>query len=235
MRIISVRRGLPSDHSSTSYEFLAVDKPLDRDARDEVASLSSRASPTKHRVSFVYHADGYDIPGGWEPLLGHYYDVMWTESYDWWTLGISFNAPEKQREAISQYEFYGTDDLGVTVSTPGERVVIGIQCRLDSGYLVDDRDDYGYGEYDGYDEDEEDEEDDEYEEPVGGDGLLEFLVEVREQLMVGDYRPLYAVWEVYGREDDEDDEDESEAPPVPPDMDSAGGTADRLRDMLATP
>jgi len=43
----SVRKGFTSDHSSTSYEFLAVDHPLSRGARNKVASLSSRANPTR--------------------------------------------------------------------------------------------------------------------------------------------------------------------------------------------
>lgn len=82
MKIISVKKGFTSDHSSTSYEFLAVDKVLSKKERQAVASLSSRANPTSREVSFVYHADGYDIPGGWESLMEKYYDVMYSESYD---------------------------------------------------------------------------------------------------------------------------------------------------------
>ena len=64
MKIIAVHRGFASDHSSTSYEFLALDKPLGQKARRGVSALSSRATPTQRRVSFIYHAEGYDIPGG---------------------------------------------------------------------------------------------------------------------------------------------------------------------------
>ena len=69
MRIISIRKGFASDHSSTSYEFLAVDKPLGKKEKDAVGALSGRASPTSRRVSFSYHVDGYDIPGGWRVLM----------------------------------------------------------------------------------------------------------------------------------------------------------------------
>lgn len=58
MKIIAVHRGFACDHSSTSYEFLAVDKPLDEKARRAVSSLSRRANPTRRRVSFIYHAEG---------------------------------------------------------------------------------------------------------------------------------------------------------------------------------
>jgi len=111
MKILSVRRGFLADHSSTSYEFLAVDKPLGAKAQAAVSRLSSRASPTARRVSFIYHAEGYDIPGGWEPLLLKYYDVMYSESYDWWTLAVAFNTREKALVAkLSRYEFDGIDD-----------------------------------------------------------------------------------------------------------------------------
>ena len=45
-------------------------------------------------VSFIYHADGYDIPGGWEKEK--YYDVMYSESHDWWTQVIVFNTSKGQ-------------------------------------------------------------------------------------------------------------------------------------------
>ncbi|PIV52650.1 MAG: hypothetical protein COS17_08155, partial [Elusimicrobia bacterium CG02_land_8_20_14_3_00_37_13] len=85
MRILSIRKGFQADHSSTSYEFFAIDKPLTRSERENVAKLSSRARPTKRRVSFIYHGDWNDLPGGWEQLMEKYYDVMYSESYDWWT------------------------------------------------------------------------------------------------------------------------------------------------------
>jgi hypothetical protein len=66
MKILSERHGFASDHSSTSYEFLAVDKPLGKKERSDVSKLSNRANPTSRRANFIYHVDGYDIPGGWE-------------------------------------------------------------------------------------------------------------------------------------------------------------------------
>jgi len=124
MRIISIRKGFTSDHSSTSYEFLAVDYPLKKDERLNVASLSSRANPTRRRVSFIYHVDGYDIPGGWEPLMRDYYDVMYSESYDWWILALAFEAsPEKQKK-LMEYEFNGIEDLGVSIDAYDNRVVV---------------------------------------------------------------------------------------------------------------
>ena len=224
MRILSVRRGFASDHSSTSYEFLAVDRPLSREAREAVSALSSRAQPTKRRVSFIYHADGYDIPGGWGPLLQGHYDVMYSESYDWWTLGFAFNAPEAQQQQIAEYELVGTDDMGVYVETADERVIVSILCQLDIGGMAE----FGSRRRRRYwDEDEDEEEND-----VDGlceDEFLNFLGQMRRQLMDGDYRALYAVWEAYGW-----DEDAESAPPEPPERPTGDHLVERLRDLLTT-
>ncbi|WP_206809056.1 hypothetical protein [Paradesulfitobacterium ferrireducens] len=212
MKIISVKKGFTSDHSSTSYEFLAVDKALGKKERQAVASLSSRANPTAREVSFIYHADGYDIPGGWEALMEKYYDVMYSESYDWWTLAMAFNCSQEQVSELMDYELDGGEDCGIEVLKRGGRAIVVINCRLDASYFngpYADYDDYGYYQ-----------EDDEEDEETGGsftsdDGLLNLLVQLREQLMQGDYRSLYAVWEKYGFvfEDDEENED---MPPIPP-------------------
>jgi hypothetical protein len=194
MRIISIKRGFTSDHSSTSYEFLAVDKALRKKEKAEVASLSRRAAPTSRRVSFTYHVDGYDIPGGWENLMEKYYDVMYCEDYDWWTFALAFNTTKEQLGKLYKYEFRGEDDLGVDIKSIGNRAVIVIHCRVDAAYIGD-----SYDEYKDYYEDEEDETDEEDSVNfVAEDELLNLLVQVRQQLVDGDFRALYAVWEKYG-------------------------------------
>lgn len=228
MKILSARRGFTSDHSSTSYEFVAVDKPLDKDARSKVSSLSSRANPTKRKVSFVYNAEGYDIPGGWKALMRNYYDVMYSESYDWWTFAIAFDAPQDQQEEISKYEFEGADDLGVRVITNDSRVVVSIHCMLDSGEL------FGLMGYRGEEESEDEEEETDETGYQPDDSLLNLLTQIRKQLIDGDYRALYAVWEEYGCEDGEDDE-EFEKPPVPPEKSTGMHVVEQLRSMLTTP
>lgn len=70
---------------STSYLFYAIDKPLTWSQQAAVAQLSRRAFPTERRVDFLYHVDGYDIPGGYEKLMALYYDVMVRQDYEQWT------------------------------------------------------------------------------------------------------------------------------------------------------
>lgn len=224
MKIISIRNGFTADHSSTSYEFLAIDRPLDAQARAEVAKLSRRATPTERQVSFIYNADGYDIPGGWESLMSQYYDVMVSESYDWWTFAIAFNAPPEQREAVAQYAFRGTDDLGVDITTVDDRVIISILAYLDPEALYELSSTPGRRRRGGGD-------------PM--EALPQLLSDIRQQLIAGDYRALYAVWEEYGYEEEAVENDEEwEAEPVPPEPPTREGGQDiveRLRGLLATP
>ncbi len=191
MKIISIRRGFTPDHSSTSYEFLAVDKALGKKEKAEVASLSRRARPTSRRVSFSYNVEGYDIPGGWEKLMQQYYDVMYSESYDWWTFALAFDTTEEQIEELHKYEFFGKDDLGVKVEDNGKRAIIIINCRVDAAYL------------EGLDDEYENEEDTESKGEKGviiasDNPLLNLLIQMRQQIINKDYRVLYAVWQKYG-------------------------------------
>lgn len=228
MRIISIRSGFATDHSSTSYEFLAVDKPLDREARTRVKALSRRVQPTRRTARFVYNVEGYDIPGGWEPLMRDHYDVMYSESYDWWTLAMAFDRPKEQQEEILKYAFHGVDDMGVQVSAHDSRVIVSIHCRLDPGTAADFLEDV-------YEEDWIDEEEDDT--TYGPDSpLFRLLADIRKQLMAGDYRALYAVWEQYGCEvEEEEDEEESEAPPVPPERQTGAKVVEQLVELLDSP
>ncbi|NPV80515.1 MAG: hypothetical protein HPY52_09605 [Firmicutes bacterium] len=257
MKIISVRKGFTADHSSTSYEFLAIDRPLDPQARSAVASLSRRARPTSRRVSFVYNVDGYDIPGGWEALMEKYYDVMYMESYGWWLLAMAFNASPGQRQALKEYAFDGVEDLGVEILTRGNRVIVAIHCQLEEGFAPDE----GWEAYDEDPDEEEEEgngedgdEDEDHGESVARNKaeqvvvvetdnyLLNLLGQIRRQLMAGDYRALYAVWEKYRYYDDEEGESEDEAegekeegPPVPPEKETGKQVISALRDLLVVP
>jgi len=212
MKILSIRRGFQADHSSTSYEFLALEKPLSRSEREKVARLSSRARPSRRRVSFVYHGEWSDLPGGWEPLMEKYYDVMYSESYDWWTLAMAFDADQKTIKKIERYEFRGTDDLGIFINSKGKRVIVTIYCRLSFEFYANNNSDYDYYE--------DDEEEDEFEEAIESeDSLLNLLAQNREYLKNGDYRLLYGVWQEYGFESEEEEEFESKIPLEPPKMD----------------
>ena len=228
MKILSVRRGFLADHSSTSYEFLAIDRPLDEKARAGVAALSSRADPTARRVAFVYHADGYDIPGGWLDLMFTHYDVMYSESYDWWTLAVAFDTDDDDLVAeLERHVFLGTDDLGVSVDRRKGRVVVTISCRISTDVQ------FGMWGESRYDDDEDDEDDEETgDDPLVAidDPLLDLLSRVRSSLMLGQFQPLYAVWETYGY--DEEDANPDDAPPRPEGTKESHAVAEELSSIL---
>ena len=203
MKIISERKGFQADHSSTSYEFLAIDRKLGKGEKAKVSKLSSRANPTSSRVSFSYNGDYSDLPGGWEPLMAKYYDVMYSESYDWWTLAIAFHADKEVTEKIKGYAFNGVDDLGVNVKEEGGRLTVSINCHLDTSSIFTS----SRGRYSEYD-DEDDDEDDGEDETSCRDPLLKLLASNREYLEKGDCRLLYGIWLEYG-----DQEDDDSAPP----------------------
>lgn len=198
MKIISERKGFQADHSSTSYEFLAIDRKLGKQEKEAVSNLSSRANPTSNRISFIYNGEYSDLPGGWEPLMAKYYDAMYSESYDWWTLAIAFPADKKTAEKIKSYAFTGIEDLGVSVEEEIGRVTIRIDCRLDASSLYA----RSHGRYSEYDD--EDDEDDGVKTISCRDPLLKLLAVNREYLKKGDCRLLYGIWLEYGDQDDDE-------------------------------
>lgn len=229
MKILSIRSGFLADHSSTSYEFLAVDKPLKATARTAVRSLSSRVRPTARKARFVYNGEWSDLPGGWEPLMARYYDVMYSESYDWWTLAIAFDTTRKDLVAkLLQYEFRGVEDLGIDINYKNKRLVLTIHCRLDPEYLcyyTPDGDDMWFEE--------------EYDDEEGAafavdDRLLDLIVRIRDRLKKGDCQTLYAVYDTYGRDEDDENEDEPEdAPPRPRKTKAGVAVAEEFGRLLA--
>lgn len=237
MKIISVRQGFVSDHSSTSYEFLALDRPLDKVAKAAVSSLSSRANPTRRRVSFIYHADGYDIPGGWLPLMRDYYDVMYSESYDWWLLALAFPLSSQKQAEIAKYDFESGDNLGISIEFNDDRAIVSIYCRLRpfGPYYFEEADD----SYEDEDEDEDEEEvdaDDALQDEIiaeVNDPLLKLLAKIRLQLMEGDYRGLYEVWNIYGAPECDDDGDWPR-PPIPEEKSTGRRVIAEFAGMLDT-
>jgi hypothetical protein len=176
MKFLSIRRGFQADHSSTSYEFLAIDKKLTAHDKAAVSKLSSRVRPTDTRAHFFYNGEWSDLPGGWEPLMEKYYDVMAHESYDWWTLAMAFPCDKEQLRELKKCDFAGTDDQGVAIDWKEDRAVVAIHCRLSQ--------DCGYGDAD--------------EDGDGENSILDLLKKNRTFLIAGDYRLLRGVRGKYG-------------------------------------
>jgi hypothetical protein len=196
---------------------------LSDEEKKKVAKLSSRARPTGKRVSFVYNGEWNDLPGGWKPLMENHYDVMYSESYDWWTLAMAFYAENDLFAKLKTHEFSGVDELGVTVEGKNNRVVVSISCRLDA-----DPDYFGREKRVIH---EEEEGNPKRRGNSSGDLFLDLLAENRKYLQAGDCRLLYGTWETYG--DEEDIDEENGVPPKPQEMDKLPKAVKNLLDMLA--
>ena len=191
MKIISVRKGFTADHSSTSYEFLAIDEPLNQEEIKEVSSLSSRTRPDDRAASFFYKGDFNNLPGGWWPLIEKYYDIMYSESYDWWVFAIAFSEsdPDKQKE-IARYAFNGLEDLGVNINIIKDRIIVSFYCVLEYGpayAILSNNDSYGYKNNKT-----------DLKDYLNEDPLLQLLADIRKQLIEGDYRVFDIFWLEYG-------------------------------------
>ena len=97
MRILRVRRGFQADHSSSSYLFYAVDAPVSTEGRAVACRYSSRAEVHDRTVRYQKWGDSDLNSQAYEALLGSHYDVMVSESYDWWTLMIALPRTPRTR------------------------------------------------------------------------------------------------------------------------------------------
>lgn len=196
MRVLRVRQGFQADHSSSSYLFYAVDKPVSKKGQQVAHRFSSRADVDDQSVRYQKWGESNLSGNAYKELLTEHFDVMASESYDWWTLMI---AVPKNPQTIALLEPYkdarGYEDLGVDVEDYGPRLVVSVYCMFDYGGPVFE-----------YDED-------------SLDSLVERLVKIRSELLGGNDAFLRAVAEYYGADEVDEDDDETEesilAPPAP--------------------
>jgi hypothetical protein len=175
MRILSIRQGFDADHSSSTYEFFALDR-LTPEQRAAVQKLTGE-SPRRH-LSFHYWGDWSDIPYEWkDKLLTLGYDILVSESYDWWAVYLSLPHDPVLLEHLVQYEC-DYDGNGFGVRVVGERMILGFGMQLD------------YGEV--YDMSGED--------PF--EGLADLFEMVRDELLAGDLSAAWAMYQTYGGYED---------------------------------
>lgn len=171
MRILSLRRSFEADHSSSTYEFFAFDR-LTQEQRAAVQELTGE-SPRRH-LSFHYWGDWSHIPSEWpDKLLTLGYDVMVSESYDWWAVHLSLPHDPALLQRLSPYECESNGN-GFEVRQVGERMLLYFGMQLDYGQAYEE-----FGE-------------DVFE------GLAELFETVRGELLAGDLSAAWAMYETYG-------------------------------------
>jgi hypothetical protein len=179
MRILSIRRNFEADHSSSSYEFFALDK-LTLDQREAVRALTGESA--RRHLRFHYRGDWSDIPSDWpDKLLIIGYDIMVSESYDWWGVHLALPYAPSLADRLRQYEC-DSDGNGFSLKVTGERMILYFGIQLDYGAA-----------YDAFGED-----------PF--EGLADLFEKVRDELLAGDVSAVWAMVEIYGRYEDSEPE-----------------------------
>jgi len=170
------------------YEFQAIDRPLTPEEQEAVARLSSRVDPHPRRAVFTYSWS--DFRGDAAEILTKYYDAMLYMA-SWGNVRLMFRFPKAlvNPDRMRQYRVKTLEypSDAVGVSTVGEYAVLDIQFNDEEG-----------GGW------------------IEGEGWLDSLISLRDDLLRGDDRLLYLAWlggvalDPYGGVDED-----APVPPVP--------------------
>lgn len=170
MQILSQRRGFDADHSSSTYEFFALN-PLTPEQRAAVKELTGEAA--RRHLSFHYMGDWNDIPSEWpDKLLTLGYDILVSESYDWWSVYLSL---PHNPALLAHLELYQceSDGNGFDTRVEGKQMVLYFGMQLDYGAMYD----------------------------MSGEdpfkGLMSLFETVREELLAGDLSAVWAMYQTY--------------------------------------
>ncbi|MEM7657498.1 MAG: hypothetical protein AAF399_15295 [Bacteroidota bacterium] len=178
------------------YDFCTVDRPLTPEQRAEIDTYSSRSSPSSHRATFVYNYGDFQYEA-LEVLLEHF--DMALELNGWGTRRLMIKLPLEAVEVATMKRY----NLGSSVFI--RQVYMGTR---DAWAFLD----LHWAEEEQYDW-------------VEGEGVLDQLLPLRNQLLQGDYRVLFLAWlhmaagnAEMSEEEAYDEEEEMEIiePPIPP-------------------
>ncbi len=145
------------------YEFRAMDCPLTKEQREEVASFSSRAKVTSHQAIFPYLYQGFR--GDEEELMETHFDMMLCMS-NWGTRRVMFRLPSSLININQVESFSVSEEIGCWLSKDKQYTILDLN--------FENEDEYGY--------------------EIEEEGLLNKLIDLREELINGDFRLLYLAW-----------------------------------------
>jgi len=131
MLILRRRIGFQADHSSSSYLFYAAERPVSAVGQKIAHRYSSRAEVSDRFARYQKWGDSELSDIAYKALLSKHYDVMVSESYDWWAFMIAVPKIPALKAALAKFrDARGGDDLGVDIENYGSRIGISIYCRL---------------------------------------------------------------------------------------------------------
>lgn len=121
MRMLSSRQQFIADHSSTNYLFFAA-KPLSKETRAYINTLSSHVDVGTRKAELQYHGDYADLGDARRKKFLEHYDVEVRESYDWWTLSIMLDADKMK--AIKFKDYQVESEASLTFEKQGKRICL---------------------------------------------------------------------------------------------------------------
>ena len=182
MKIMSCCTGYATDHSSSTYEFYSLDR-LTKEQKEAVERLTGQR-PRGRNIGFHYWGDFQDIPSDWiEQLLSDPYDIMVSESYDWWSTKMSLPYDEDLLTKLGRYECE-YDGCGFWVQRMDDKMLPSFGYQLDYGAAHD---------------------------ALGSNpfrGLAHLFEKIRDEILAGDFSALRVIHERYGGYADELEEEE---------------------------
>lgn len=111
------------------YEFCSISKPLTREARDEMASLSSRANIGTHNVSYLYNYG--DFRGNSNKLLLKHCDVFfYISNFGTIRLTFKYNIAQIDMNEIQKYCIEDTIDC----EQYGQDILLDITIQNEDGF-----------------------------------------------------------------------------------------------------
>jgi hypothetical protein len=173
------------------YEFVAVDGPISNEGLRYARSCSSRAEVSRFRWQNVYHFG--DFHGKEETLLKHYDAHFYIANWGTVRLGLAIPAASLPREAVKPYLGGGEryEDT-LTLKEVGDRCIVWWERNEEGGW--------GWTE---------------------GEGVLDELIGIREEILRGDHRALFLGWLADFKPEEWTDSRDNEVlmPPIPGGLD----------------
>jgi len=173
------------------YEFAAVDGPISDEGLRYARDCSSRAEVSRIRWQNTYNFG--DFHGSVETLLRYYDAHFYIANWGTVRLALAFPPGAMAREAIQPYLRGGERyEETLTFKEVGRRPVVWWERNEEGGWFES-----------------------------GGDGLMDELIGIREELMCGDYRALFLGWLAdFDPDEWRDPKDDTVlVPPIPPGLD----------------
>ena len=147
------------------YDFYSIDRPLSQEELNKVANLSSRVNPTPRRATFEYNYSDFRYDE--EQVLNEFFDMMLYMA-NWGTFRLMMKFPQDlvSYEELKKYEIEADDEFvkEIRVFKTGDNVLVDMNYSFEGGYWMD------------------------------GEGVLDGMLPLRNQVLNGDYRVLYIGW-----------------------------------------